>query len=653
LACLGSNDFKRLASAKVLVVGAGGIGCELLKNLVLSGFSDIEVIDLDTIDLSNLNRQFLFRYKHIGMSKSKVARESVLRFNPKCSIVAHHGNIKDSKFDSKYFEKFDIVLNALDNLSARQHVNRLCLATKRALVESGTQGFFGQVNPIIFGDSACFECDPPPAKKTYAVCTIRSTPDKPVHCVVWAKHIFALLFGPKDKENMLSDLAISLDAANETNETNNHNNQTNQTNHSNQTNHINHINHNDKSNESNENSATARDSKEKDSDTSFEKVAFRKFFCDEIKKVLSEGKDWNSRPPPKPLDIDQILKNQHNEQPSQSASLSSRAERDQRVLTLRDQTMHFLSTTRRFITERKQDIGFAEFDKDDELVMDFVAAVANLRMHIYAIPMQTRFAIKGIAGNIVHAVATTNAIAAGLVVVKAIQYLVSTKPLTSQSTCTSKPTPTSSSQCTSKPTPTSASQCTPSSNPEFKAIRKATPTNTLNNPKITNSWIRTRGPMWVQNQSLEAPKQNCAVCGNAQMAITVEKTKFTLGHLYNMLRTRMGMIDPSIDNLSGAYFGSLEDNDEHLIGKLLIDCPKMQNGVHLSIEDQMQDFDFSLIVSFDSLDEEKAPEGYVLTNAHAVEKSKEEQKRASVKRALEDAERAKAAKKARVVHELV
>ena len=54
------------------MVGAGGIGCELLKTLVLSGFEDIEMIDLDTIDVSNLNRQFLFRKRHVGMSKAQV-----------------------------------------------------------------------------------------------------------------------------------------------------------------------------------------------------------------------------------------------------------------------------------------------------------------------------------------------------------------------------------------------------------------------------------------------------------------------------------------------------------------------------------------------------------------------------------------------------
>lgn len=61
-----------VSQAKVLMVGAGGIGCELLKNLALTGFGEIHIVDLDTIDLSNLNRQFLFRHEHIKKSKALV-----------------------------------------------------------------------------------------------------------------------------------------------------------------------------------------------------------------------------------------------------------------------------------------------------------------------------------------------------------------------------------------------------------------------------------------------------------------------------------------------------------------------------------------------------------------------------------------------------
>lgn len=145
---LGEDEFEKVSTAKILVVGAGGIGCELLKNLVMVGFSNIEIIDLDTIDLSNLNRQFLFQKKHIKKPKSIVARETALTFNPNVDIIAHHSNIKEPQFGVSYFQQFAIVMNALDNLDARRWVNKMCLAANIPLMESGTTGFLGQTAVI-------------------------------------------------------------------------------------------------------------------------------------------------------------------------------------------------------------------------------------------------------------------------------------------------------------------------------------------------------------------------------------------------------------------------------------------------------------------------------------------------------------------------
>ena len=71
------------------------------------------------------------------------------------------------------------------------------------------QGYLGQVGAIRKDLTECFECQPKAAAKTYAVCTIRNTPDLPIHCVVWAKHMAHALFGPKDDGNPLADFQLN------------------------------------------------------------------------------------------------------------------------------------------------------------------------------------------------------------------------------------------------------------------------------------------------------------------------------------------------------------------------------------------------------------------------------------------------------------
>lgn len=180
-----------------------------MKNVVLAGFGHITLLDLDTIDLSNLNRQFLFRKKDVKQPKATVAARTAAAFNPSVHIEPICANIKDECFDADWFAGFDVVMSALDNADARKHINRMALAAGVPIVESGTQGYFGQVQPIVKvrlrmrveraagadmvlrtaqDRTECFECMAKSAQqKTYPVCTIRSTPSQPIHCIVWAK----------------------------------------------------------------------------------------------------------------------------------------------------------------------------------------------------------------------------------------------------------------------------------------------------------------------------------------------------------------------------------------------------------------------------------------------------------------------------------
>ncbi|KAL7321178.1 NEDD8 activating enzyme [Mucor circinelloides] len=185
---------KTLAECKVLVIGAGGLGCEILKNLALTGFKQLHVIDMDTIDLSNLNRQFLFRKKDIGKSKAIVAANFVMSRVPGVQVIPYFGKIQDK--DDDYYRQFQLVICGLDSVEARRWINAKLvdmvdeddMHSWKPLIDGGTEGFKGQARVILPTMSSCYECSLDMFNKptTFPICTIANTPRLPEHCIEWA-----------------------------------------------------------------------------------------------------------------------------------------------------------------------------------------------------------------------------------------------------------------------------------------------------------------------------------------------------------------------------------------------------------------------------------------------------------------------------------
>ncbi|KAI0327705.1 hypothetical protein GY45DRAFT_1327242 [Cubamyces sp. BRFM 1775] len=363
-----------------------------------------------------------------------VAAKTASAFNPNVKITPIHANIKEPQFDVAWFRGFDIVLNALDNLDARRHVNKMCMAANVPLVESGTAGYLGQVQPILKDRAECFDCVPKPTPKTFPVCTIRSTPSQPIHCIVWAKsYLMPQLFGEDE------DSGSELDEAEKQGE-------------------------NATEIAALRKEALAfkavrdalRSAAADGSPSGAAKMVFDKVFHSDILNLLSMADMWRSRAPPVPLEFDAIragsfvlnrpsqngaaappVQEQTNgakgststekmlngSSSSTNASTSGAKLKDQRALSLQDNLELFVSSTERLAARLRAGEDTISFDKDDDDTLDFVTAAANLRSTAYGIPGKSRWEVKEMAGNIIPAIATTNAIIAGLIVLQAFHLL--------------------------------------------------------------------------------------------------------------------------------------------------------------------------------------------------------------------------------------
>ncbi|XP_020282015.1 SUMO-activating enzyme subunit 2 isoform X1 [Pseudomyrmex gracilis] len=518
-----------ILKSKVLVVGAGGIGCEILKNLVMSGFPDVEIIDLDTIDVSNLNRQFLFQKKHVGMSKAKVACETASTFNPDVKIKHYHDSITSPDFGLSFFKRFTIVLNALDNRAARNHVNRMCLAADVPLIESGTAGYEGQVELIKKGLSQCYECTPKAAQKTFPGCTIRNTPSEPIHCIVWAKHLFNQLFGEDDPDQDVSPDTADPEAADIAgkealqSESNNKGN-------------IDRV-------------STRIWAQSCDYDP--EKL-FTKLFHDDIKYLLSMDNLWKKRRPPTPLNWREL--------PDGVAGCSKEINypglKDQQRWSISKCGSIFAESLKNLnqalrASQEKSSTNFLVWDKDDQHAMDFVAACANIRAYIFGIPQKTRFDIKSMAGNIIPAIATTNAIIAGMVVLHAYQVLSN----------------------------------------NLQACRSVYLRLKMNH----------RNQLLVPEKALNPPNPKCYVCApTPQAVLAVDTANMTIKELEELvLKNRLNMIAPDvmIDG-TGAVVISSEEGETDCNNDKKLEELGIKDGTILKVDDFHQNYSLTIFVVY-------------------------------------------------------
>ncbi|CDR97771.1 ubiquitin-activating enzyme, putative [Babesia bigemina] len=440
---LGDPDeyIKVLQDVSVLVVGAGGVGCEVIKNLILCGLRKLVIVDLDTIDISNLNRQFLYKRQHVKRYKAEVACERAREAAPGCDISAMVVDVLTWR--PQDVACYDAVLNALDNVRARSHINYCCMHAGVPLIESGSSGFNGQVYPILRGVTPCYDCHAKPRSKSYPVCTIRQIPEKPEHCIAWARQLYELIFGAKDNGNILSDLAIP--------------------------------------------PMPVGEGVKVEQARSWVRDVFTFLFDTQIAELIDLKDRWTGRQAPQCINypftsgdadaagnsveeklpenlededeaadvskrgrVENSTHSSDDDSPqaksrkiyahtveSQSDALSEPispnvAKQNQQEMKIADKfrtcdtnelAEQFISSVMQLLLDRPDDLGRAVFDKDDPLCIQFVAAAANLRMINFHIPQVSAWDVQSIAGAIIPAIAATNAIVAAAQVMQLVHLL--------------------------------------------------------------------------------------------------------------------------------------------------------------------------------------------------------------------------------------
>ena len=161
---VGGTGQKKLLNAKVLIIGAGGLGCPSAFYLTAAGLGHLGIVDFDRVDLSNLQRQILHSNDRIGMLKTESARKTLQDLNPDIKITIYNEKLSSENI-LKILEPYDYVLDGTDNFPTRYLINDACVMVKKINVHGSIFRFEGQVSVFKANAGPCYRClypEPPP-----------------------------------------------------------------------------------------------------------------------------------------------------------------------------------------------------------------------------------------------------------------------------------------------------------------------------------------------------------------------------------------------------------------------------------------------------------------------------------------------------------
>ena len=416
----------KLINSKWFMVGSGAIGCELLKNLAFMGVGDnllgpdgcITITDPDHIEKSNLNRQFLFRNSHIGQPKSIIAADSIKKLKPNMNIKSLTEKVGQDNNDITHhiMKNVNGILNALDNIKARQYMDDMCFKFNLPLFESGTTGTKGNTQPVIpFITETYGASSDPDQEKVFPLCTIKSFPNEISHCIYWAMDQFEFFNRAPATLNKWINNPSYLDELSDVDKV---------------------ISLED---------IKLFSIKYPDHQTNIIRCIkwaidmFNFNYYEQINKLLetfgpTHETDtgvlfWSAgKKCPKPIVFD-INNEQHIDYIEASTKLLAKCSGLETDITRTD-IIKIIQTP---ITEQDSIhtqtllpiYNSQEFEKDDDTNwhINWITASANMRALNYSIPIIDRYEIKGIAGRIIPAVATTTSAVAGLILLEMLKYI--------------------------------------------------------------------------------------------------------------------------------------------------------------------------------------------------------------------------------------